>query len=156
MKKREAYFYLGLMVACLIYLYSTVSSLPLGTIKSPGPGFVPLLIGSGAFVLSAFLFAASLKSITVNAKTSTVDKAKENSNNILMTDSFKKIMLFIVIMVIYIYLFDMVNFFINTFVMMVLLAKLFSLEGWIKPILMSGGFVGSVYIIFTKLFKIYF
>lgn len=140
MKRRiEVAFYLILVVCCSGYIYSAFS-LRIGGFSEPGAGLIPLLYGIAGLILSGVLLLAALRK--PDGSNGTDD---ENESKPL---PYRKLLLLLVTLTVYLALFQIVDFLLLTFVLMLALAKIFGLEGWIKPFLLSAVFVAAVYVIF--------
>lgn len=163
MKNGEVIFYLGLIIFLVIYIISAFS-LGFGDFSAPGPGFLPIIVGITALFVSVILFVNTIiihlkvKNVIENRESEKKETKKElvQAKLKFINSPFQKIIVFILILAGYIYLFDRVSFYINTFILMVLLFRLFGLKSWLKTLTGSGVFIIAVYIIFTRFFYIYF
>ena len=155
MKKGEVIFYSGLIAICSIYIIYTLISLPLGSLTSPGPGFLPIVLGITGLFLSIILFQSTLKKVLSGQRADLSDSQTNMTKNGIDGKKVRKFMEFFLLVGIYLLLFKKVNLLLSTFVLITLLAKVFELEGWIKPILMGAGFVAAIYLVFVWGFKIY-
>ena len=140
MKKRiEAAFYLFLVVSCIGYIYSAFS-LRIGSFSESGAGLIPLLYGIAGLILSGVLLLAALRK---------PDGGEENGPL-----PYRKLVLLLVTLTVYLTLFQLVDFLVLTFLLLLALAKIFGLEGWSKPLLLSVVFVAAVYVIFIWGFEV--
>ena len=148
MKKRiEAAFYFILVLFCAGYIYSAFS-LRIGSFSEPGAGLIPLLYGIAGLVLSGVLLLAVLRK---PAESNDMDAEHEKS-----PPPYRKLFLLLVSLTVYLILFGFVDFLLLTFLLMLVLAKIFDLEGWKKPLLMSAVFAAAVYVIFIWGFEVAF
>lgn len=153
MKIREVVFYSVLMVVCSIYIF-TATSMPIGSLAAPGPGFLPIVLGSSGLVLSGILFISKLRQVLIWKKTNPSDPQTKLTMSILGSKQVRKVFQFIIVVVVYLLLFKKVSLLACTFIFIVILGKIFELEGWIKPVMVSATFVVAIYLIFVWAFKI--
>jgi hypothetical protein len=138
-KRIEATFYLILVACCIGYIYSAFS-LRIGGFSEPGAGLIPLLYGIAGLILSSVLLLAALRK--PDGSNGTEDENEKKSV------PYRKLFLLLVTLIVYLVLFQIVDFLLLTFALMLALAKIFGLEGWIKPLMLSVVFVAAVYVIF--------
>jgi hypothetical protein len=138
MKAREAVFYFVVMLICSVYAYAACTEMSVGNLSSPGPGFMPLFLGAASFFIAFFLFLQSLKSAL----------AVRGKGKYFFADAFSldgesrekagKVILFVAALIIYILLFNTFNYYVLSFFLIVVLAKIFRLSGWIKPVVLGA------------------
>lgn len=153
MKKRiEAAFYFIIVVCCIGYIYSAFS-LRIGSFSEPGAGLIPLLYGIAGLILSSVLLITALRKPD-SCEGETAGSGEESGEESTGSLPYRKLLLFLVTLTAYLVLFQVVDFLILTFVLMLALAKTFGLEGWIKPLILSVAFVAGVYVIFIWGFEV--
>ena len=145
MKKVETGFYVLIMLFCAGYTFSA-QSLKIGSFSEPGPGLIPSLLGITGFLLAGVLL---FKSVYPTLK-------EETDGEKHPIFSQKKFFTFLGILIAYIILFQVVEFLLLTLLFIISLAKVFDLEGWVKPIIMGLSFTAAVYVIFIWGFEIPF
>ncbi len=130
-----------LVFSCLIMIESV--SLKLDTIREPGPGFVPFVLGLTLAVLSiiAFIFP------------------DRQGKMAAFWNDWQKGWVIIVIfagLVVYLLLVRILGFYIDTFLLMTFLLKTFGEKGIKRPLIISLLTVGFTYLFFHKLLFIPF
>ncbi|SHN53188.1 tripartite tricarboxylate transporter TctB family protein [Desulfitobacterium chlororespirans] len=152
MKRIESLFVLVLIIVCSMYLYSSFS-LPFGSLKSPGPGLLPTIIGCIGLVMSlAWFILAYQKEKKLSLS---VDRTEEKAA-IEAPPPMRKLLWLVLAIVCYIVAFKFVSPLVNTLVIMIVLAKIFGLEGWKKPLIMGVSFSAFIYVVFVMWFNIQF
>jgi len=147
-KRIEATFYFILVVCCLGYIYSAFS-LRIGGFSEPGAGLIPLLYGIAGLILSSVLLLSALRKPD-DGEGEGDASGQENIGSL----PYRKLLLLLATLTVYLALFQIVDFLLLTFTLMLALAKTFGLEGWIKPLLLSFVFVAAVYVIFIWGFEV--
>ena len=151
MKRIESVFVLGLIIVCSMYLYSAFS-LPFGSLSSPGPGLLPTIIGCIGLVMSlAWFIMAYLKGkARAVSGDSTGEKAEKKDLQL------RKLLWLVLAIICYIIAFKFVSPLLNTLVVIIVLAKIFGLEGWKRPLIMGVSFSAFIYVVIVMWFKIQF
>lgn len=108
-------------------------SLKFGTITAPKSGFLPVLAGSAAVLLSFLL---------VVRRTSTVESPKSSKT------SWHKFLLVLLGLFLYIMLLNVVHYFWASFIILVYFFKVTDTAGWFLPIAVAAGVSFACYIIF--------
>ena len=106
----------------------------LGSLARPGPGFYPALIGAAIAVFSFFILVSELRSKAAKA----VLDGQGAITLILMTATF---CLWIVAM-------PVLGYVVITFLATYAFCKIMKLEGWRKPLAVSGGTALFLYLLF--------
>jgi putative tricarboxylic transport membrane protein len=130
-----------LIFSCLIMIESV--NLKLDDIRDPGPGFVPFFLGLTLAVLSivAFIFPDTQKKMAA------------------FWNDWRKgrdIVFIFAGLVVYLLLARILGFYIDTFLLMMFLMKLFGEKGIKRPLLVSLLTAGITYLLFHKLLFIPF
>ncbi|MEI7670710.1 MAG: tripartite tricarboxylate transporter TctB family protein [Deltaproteobacteria bacterium] len=130
-----------LIFSCLVMIESV--RLKLDDIRDPGPGFVPFFLGLTLAILSimAFIFPDTQKKMA--AFWSDWQKGQG-------------IIFIFAGLVVYLFLVKILGFYIDTFLLMTFLLKMFGETGIKRPLLISLLTVGVTYLIFHKLLFIPF
>lgn len=160
MKRRiEAAFYFILVLFCIGYIISALT-LRIGSFSEPGAGLIPLLYGITGLILSGVLCLTALRRQKGEGRETEGDGATGAKGGEAYGENsplqYRKLLLLLVILAVYLVLFQLVDFLLLTFLLMLALAKIFDLEGWKKPLLMSGVFIAAVYVIFIWGFEVSF
>lgn len=128
---------LCLFLLSAFYLGYSLSHYQIGTVRMPKEGFLPMIVGVAATLLSAFLTAQSF-----------MDKG--DAQNVKFEISWKKFFLLIAISLIYALLMNRLGYTLSTFLFLLAILKIAGVEGWKKPLLIS--LISSV--AFWLIFKI--
>ena len=115
---------LGLFLLSAFYLGYSLSHYQLGTVRMPKEGFMPMLVGVAATLISAFL--------TVQAFLN-----KGDSQNVKFEISWKRFFLLVVISVAYALLMSIIGYTLSTFLFLLAVLKIVNVDGWMKPLLIS-------------------
>lgn len=115
---------LGLFLLSAFYLGYSLSHYQLGTVRMPKEGFMPMLVGVAATLISAFL--------TVQAFLN-----KGDSQNVKFEISWKRFFLLVVISVAYALLMSIIGYTVSTFLFLLAVLKIVNVDGWMKPLLIS-------------------
>lgn len=126
---------LGLFLLSAFYLGYSLSHYQLGTVRMPKEGFMPMLVGVAATLISAFL--------TVQAFLN-----KGDSQNVKFEISWKRFFLLVAISVAYALLMSVIGYTLSTFLFLLAVLKIVNVEGWIKPLLISGIAAVAFWLIF--------
>jgi len=126
----------------IIVVWSTLT-LGFGTIKNPGPAFLPTFCGSVICILSIIVF------IQARRKTNLMRGA-----SIFTKDSISIILSAIGILILYAFMLERMGFMGTTFLAMLLIFKRLARESWLVSILESSVVTGTCYLIFGYLLKI--
>ncbi len=129
----------GLLLMILSY------RLGLGSMKEPGPGFLPFFIG---FLM--MIFGSLLLGRLVTAKT------KKEAGGLAFDgrSGIKRFTGMIVFFCLWLILMPWLGFIIVTFLVSLGFAKMMGLENWLKPLLISCGTTLFIYLIFDVWFYI--
>ena len=141
-KKADAYgliFCTALMVFIAYILY-LATKMPFGTMRNPGPNFIPYLSGGIAFVL---LLITVLKEYDLNLKNYMGKKINLNLKE-------NKLILFTLGSIAYLVLFAYVNVSVANFVVTIALMKVTDVKGWKGPILYSAILTLVLWLCFVK------
>lgn len=117
--------------------------LALGDIHNPGPGFVPFFLGLSMLILSTLSFIGPDLKIKGNAFWNNWQKGKN-------------IFFIFAGLIVYVFLFKILGFYIDTFLLMVYLMKLSGEKGYKRSIIVSALTIVVIYIVFYKLLIIPF
>lgn len=115
---------LGLFLLSAFYLGYSLSHYQLGTVRMPKEGFMPMLVGVAATLISAFL--------TVQAFLN-----KGDSQNVKFEISWKRFFLLVAISVAYALLMSVIGYTLSTFLFLLAVLKIVNVDGWMKPLLIS-------------------
>lgn len=126
---------LGLFLLSVFYLGYSLSHYQLGTVRMPKEGFMPMLVGVAATLISAFL--------TVQAFLN-----KGDAQNVKFEISWKRFFLLVVISVAYALLMSVIGYTVSTFLFLLAVLKIVNVKGWIKPLLISGIAAVAFWLIF--------
>lgn len=127
-----------LFIFSLIYLFAA-RDLRIGTLTSPGVGFLPLVAGSGAAILSFVFFISGLMK-KLNKKDFKIE--------------LKKLGLFMIGLIIYVAILKTIGYAIATFVLMLYLLKVCGTKGWILPVGIAVIVSVGMYYVFAKLLMV--
>ncbi|MDF2636437.1 MAG: hypothetical protein K0R78_3311 [Pelosinus sp.] len=120
------------LVASIIYL-CFAQHLTFGTIESPRSGFLPILAGGTAVVVSLLLIVKQIRS------------KKSVTNNKVDWSKFSFILIGLLF---YITLFNIIGYLISTFIFLLYLFKIADTTGWRLPLLLSATSSAIFYLIF--------
>ncbi len=120
------------LVASIIYL-CFAQQLTFGNLQSPRSGFLPILAGSTAVVVSLLLIVNQVRS------------KKSVTNNKVNWTKFSFILIGLLF---YITLFNVIGYLIATFVFLLYLFKIADTTGWRLPLLLSATSSAIFYLIF--------
>lgn len=126
---------LGLFLLSAFYLGYSLSHYQLGTVRMPKEGFMPMLVGVAATLISAFL--------TVQAFLN-----KGDSQNVKFEISWKRFFLLVAISVAYALLMSVIGYTLSTFLFLLAVLKIVNVDGWMKPLLISGIAAVAFWLIF--------
>ena len=129
--ERIAHLVIGL-VSILIMLLS--ASYGLGTLKKPGPGMYPFVVGLFILPLSLILFFASLKC--------------KKKGAILSGSQIGTFVSFVGACVFWILAMPYLGYPLVTLIAVILISKVMKLEGWLKPLILSVGTALFIYLLF--------
>ena len=120
--------FLGLVISIISWGYG------FGSLRQPGPGLYPFFVGAAIAIFSVFLLISELRSATSKP---VLDKERAKTL-ILMTATF---CLWILVM-------PVLGYVPVTLVATFSFCKVMKLEGWRKPLAVSGGTALFIYLLF--------
>lgn len=124
-----------------IYLYFS-AQMDMGTISHPGPGFVPVVLGSIGLIISMILLLKNLIKKDVKGKEKT-DKAGafRAFGYLIMSFAFIPMLQYL-------------GSVITVFVLILALSKISGYEGWWRPLLFAVIFSAGSYLVFNILLQV--
>ena len=138
MKKRitgEQLVNLFLLLLSAVYLGYSLTHYKIGTIRMPKEGFMPMLVGAGATIISAFL--------TVQAFMGKGDAASVKFNI-----SWKRFALLVGISLLYALLLNTLGYLLASFLFLLAVLKIAGVEGWKKQLAIALIAAVAFYLIF--------
>ena len=126
---------LGLFLLSSFYLGYSLTHYKLGTVRMPKEGFMPMIVGIAATLISAFLLVQSLLN-------------KGDAQNVKFNISWKKFFLLVVISLAYALLLNTIGYTVSSFVFLFAVLKIAGVEGWKKPLLISAIAAVAFWLIF--------
>ena len=143
MKRNEIFLYtvwlgIGISVAAVSY-----NHLKLGSLDEPGPGLMPFLLGVCLSVCSVLLTAHYFLVFK--------GKEKQDQEGVRLRVVFKKIILVVSSLVVYILLFEKIGFVVMTFFFLLILFKIVDSRKWYWALLAAFLTVFTTYSIFCVL-----
>lgn len=126
---------LGLLMISVFYLTYSLNHYKLGTVRMPKEGFMPMIIGVGATLISAFLTVQSFMN-------------KGDAQNVKFNISWKKFFLLVAISLAYALLLNTIGYTVSSFLFLVCVLKIAGVEGWKKPLIISLIASVAFYLIF--------
>lgn len=115
---------LGLFLLSAFYLGYSLSHYQLGKIRMPKEGFMPMIVGVGATLISAYLTVQSF-----------MDKG--DAQNVKFNISWKKFFLLVGISLAYALLLNTIGYTVCSFLFLFAVLKIAGVEGWKKPLIIS-------------------
>lgn len=115
---------LGLFLLSAFYLGYSLSHYQLGTIRMPKEGFMPMIVGVAATLISAFLTVQSF-----------MDKG--DAQNVKFNISWKKFFLLVGLSLAYALLLNTIGYTVCSFLFLFAVLKIAGVEGWQKPLIIS-------------------
>lgn len=131
-------FTLGCLLVGVAYLYAA-SGFSIGVMKRPGVGFVPMLIGTVAVLFSVIELAKCLISLRADGESP------------LTSGQWLKLLAFFAIAAMYVGIVFFVGYLVATFVMLILLTKIFGEKSWVKPLIFAALLAYGSHYLFTDL-----
>lgn len=125
-----------IFVVCVIYLIKAFQ-LKFGTFRSPGVGFLPVISGVGATLLSLYHLIASFR-----------NQIESEAIN------WRKIGIFGLSLTLYALTIEAIGYAIATLALLFVLIKLFGGSGWVRPIAIAVLVSCGSYYIFSELLAI--
>lgn len=125
-----------IFVVCVIYLIKAFQ-LKFGTFRSPGVGFLPVVSGVGATILSLYHLIASFR-----------NQIESEAIN------WHKIGIFGLSLLLYSLIIEAVGYAIATLALLLILIKLFGGSGWVRPAVISVSVAYGSYYIFSELLAV--
>lgn len=136
----EKIFLGGLLAGFTIYVV-TALGLVIGTVREPGPGYLPLILGILAFVVCAIHLVYSFFH---------GDKEKISD----FTDvGMKRLLAYIITIILFAFLFTVLGP-VAVFLLLLILAKVTGFQGWGYPVILSVIFTAITYLTFYCLLLI--
>jgi putative tricarboxylic transport membrane protein len=117
--------------------------LGMGSLSSPGSGFVPFLAGSSLALCGLVLVVLA-----------TIRKGKGGGKKTWGGQNWRNLVIPVLSVVIYAFLMEPLGFLISTFLLVFVLLKMTDPKRWLSPVLTSLLVVLSCHILFSVLFKI--
>jgi putative tricarboxylic transport membrane protein len=126
------------LILAALGLFIVIVSLTIGfgTLKNPGSGLFPFLVGALILVQSLVVFSQKRPAAEGGSFT-----RREVKYLLAMTATF----------CVWILLMPLLGYVLVTFVVVFAFSKLLNLEGWIKPMILSFGTTGVCYVLFDLL-----
>ena len=115
---------LGLFLLSAFYLGYSLANYKLGTVRMPKEGFMPMIVGIAATLISAFLLVQSLLN-------------KGDAQNVKFNISWKKFFLLVAISLAYALLLNTIGYTVCSFLFLFAVLKIAGVEGWKKPLIIS-------------------
>lgn len=141
MKKHD---FIGGFIWILIAIGLCIGSikLDLGSPQKPGPGFIPFIAGGVLALFGAILVFSSILKKVVGEENLEVEQlwVKGHWRNILVT---------LLALFVYALLFDILGFYLTTFMFLFFLFKLTDPQRWLMPLFFAGISVILSYLVFT-------
>lgn len=132
----------GFFLFCSIFYLISASQLTFGTMGHPRAGFLPIIIGGIATAFSLVFFMQAF-----------MNKAKEKGTTIPV--GFKKLLMIIGAILIYIIVLDLLGYMISTFLLLFAILKITEVKGWTLPLVIAGSSSVGLFLLFEILLKIY-
>lgn len=126
---------LGLFLLSAFYLGYSLSHYQLGTVRMPKEGFMPMLVGAAATLISAFLTVQSF-----------VDRG--DAQNVKFSISWKKFFLLIALSLAYALLLNTIGYTVSSCLFLYAVLKIAGVEGWKKPLIISVIAAAAFWLIF--------
>ena len=126
---------LGLFLLSVFYLTYSLSNYKLGTVRAPKEGFMPMIVGVVATLISAFLLVQSLLN-------------KGDAQNVKFNISWKRFFLLIAISLAYALLLNTIGYTVSSFLFLLAVLKIAGVNGWKKPLIISVISAVAFYLIF--------
>ena len=131
------------LVLSLVYLFM-VKDMSFGSLTGPKSGFMPIIAGVGALVLSAINFYKVARTKRIAANHPALDRA-----------GFIKLAIFVAALIVYLGSLKYIGFFPATFIVLFFLIKL-STSKWWMPLIVSLSVTAAFYLVFAVLLGIQF
>lgn len=126
---------LGLLLVSAFYLAYSLSHYQVGSIRMPKEGFMPMLVGAGAVLISAFLTVQSFL-------------GKGDAKNVTFHISWPRFFLLVGISVAYALTLNLLGYMIATFLFLFAVLKIAGVGGWVKPLIIALISSVAFYLIF--------
>jgi putative tricarboxylic transport membrane protein len=127
---------LGLAVAFYSRKYG------LGSLSSPGPGFLPFLTGLVISGLAVVVFVQQISK-----------KDRQNVKDLWQKKNWPTVMMVMGALVLYTFLFNFLGFLLDTFWLIAFLLRVIQPLSWIKVLAGAAGTAGGAYVIFQLWLK---
>lgn len=128
----------GFLFLCAISYLASASSLSFGSLHFPKAGFIPIVAGSIAALVSAMLFVKSLLN-------------RGDAKDVKMGVDIKKALLMIGALLLYIVLFKMLGYIGASFIVLLAMMKISQVKGWLTPVIVSVIGSAGFYFVFNNL-----
>lgn len=145
MAKQEGFFTAGLLLVSLFYLINSFQ-IPIGTLAEPGPGLLPIIVGSAGVLVSALILWNCF--ITNRSEMRTTDDSKGEKTKI------KEVIESLIVLIITLALFDVIGALTGIAVLVCFLSKICGMRKWVHSFFLGVGSSLLVFIIFYKVFKV--
>ena len=126
---------LGLFLLSVFYLAYSLNHYKLGTMRMPKEGFMPMIVGVGATLISAFLTVQSFL-------------GKGDAKHVKFNISWKKFFLLVAISLAYALLLNTLGYTLSSFLFLLAVLKVAGVEGWKKPLIIAVIAAAAFYLIF--------
>lgn len=146
MKKKDlipAFIWMGLGIAVAAISYG----LQLGTLRNPGAGLMPFLLGILLSLCSVPILIGSLLTISRT-------KAKQGDEGIWSGVQFKRLIFVVFSLVCYAMILEKVGFVIATFLLLIILFRVIGSRKWLFALMTSAIVVFLSYLLFVTLLKV--
>ena len=127
--------FLGLVISIISWGYG------FGSLRQPGPGLYPFFVGAAIAIFSVFLLISALRSAT--------------SKPVLDKEGAKTLILMTATFCLWILVMPVLGYVPVTLVATFSFCKVMKLEGWRKPLAVSGGTALFIYLLFDYWLYIY-
>jgi hypothetical protein len=117
--------------------------LKIGSFRSPGPGYIPLMAGLGMAVISAIIFLRATLS----------SPGKDKFSWGMAEGAGKKLGLVLAGLFLYAFLFSFLGFVISTFLLLLFLLKGVEPQRWVTALIWSGGITFFAYLLFVVILR---
>lgn len=146
MKTKKVIFEGSLLLICCFYWYYALT-LDRGEMSEPGPGFLPIVLGSLGMIISAFLLISTCLSRKKPGEET--PPAKPDAPG-----SYRPLFLYGLTMALFILTLDVIGIVPGLFLAMVAFSKISGLDGWLKPAILGATTAIALYVIFGVIFQI--
>ncbi|MEG0740771.1 MAG: tripartite tricarboxylate transporter TctB family protein [Clostridia bacterium] len=127
----------NLFLLCIsaFYLFYSLSNYRLGSVANPKAGFMPMLIGAAATLVSAIL-------------TTQAFMGKGDAKNVKLEIDWKRFAGIVAASLLYAASLNWIGYLIGTFLFLLVILKLAKVKGWIQPLLIAVITAVAFYLVF--------